>query len=151
MRFNNDKIFETNYIVVLRDIRHYLNSTAFKGERCDTTLYGIAVWEKLIEYLSEVKNIDIRFTKIFMEHHKLMNMRLEYFAKEGMINPDLYEQYSQNFNIANQVYLLSIKYNLSPKSYIKDNCIKSITKIIEMDKKILPMVIVQIEDKISVK
>lgn len=149
MNFNEDKVYETNYTVVLRDMRHYLNSTAFKGEKCDTTLYGISVWKKLIEYLTETENIDIRFTKTFMEHHKLMNMRLEYFAKEGMINSDLCQQYSQTFNTANQVYLLSIKYNLSPKCYIKDNCIKAITTVIEMDKKIIPMVITQIEDKIK--
>lgn len=151
MHFNENIVYKTNYSFVIRELNHYLNCTATKEEKCDSTLYGLSVWEKLIEYLTNAEKIDIRFTKIFMEHHKLMNMRLEYFVKEGMIDHNLYQQYNQAFKISNQVYLLSIKYNLAPKPAIKDNCAKEITKVIEINKKILPMVITQIENKINVK
>ena len=151
IHFNKDTVYETNYSTVLADLNHYLNSSSVKAEKSDTTFYGLSAWQKLIEYLSNVEYIDIRFTKIFMEHHKLMKMRLEYFAKEGMIDPDLCQQYSPAFNTANQVYLLSIKYDLAPKPYIKENCIKAISNVIEIDKTILPTVIAQIEEKTNVK
>jgi len=150
MRFNEEKTYETNYSVVLRDLNHYLKSTAFRGESCNTTFYGLSAWEKLMDYLSATKYIDIRSTKIFMEHHKLMNMRLEYFAQEGIIESNLSQQYSQTLKDATQTYLLSMKYNLSQKPNTKENCINAIRSVIDFDKTILPRVIAQIEQKTNI-
>lgn len=148
--FNEDKIYKTSYSVVLRDLNHYLNSTAYKGENNDTTFYGISVWEKLIDYLTAADYIDIRFTKVFMEYHKLMNMRFEYFAKEGVISQTLCHQYDQALKYATQSYLLSMKYNLSRRPNTKEDCITAVRSVIDMDKAIFPLIIAQIEEKTSV-
>ena len=149
MMFNEEKPYETNYSVVVRDLKHYLSSTAYKGETTPSTLYGLAVWYKLSEYISTAEKIDLRFTKIFMEHHKLMYMRLDYFSKEGIIPNNLSEQYLQAKSYADQVYLLSMKYNLTQRQREKNSCIQLIEKSIELDRTILPDVIDQIEKNIN--
>lgn len=145
MRFNAEKTYETNYSVVIRDLKHYLSSTAFKGDCSSTKLYGLSVWYKLLEFIAATERIDLRFTKIFMEHHKLMHMRLDYLSKQGIIQDHLSEQYVQAKDQANQAYLLSMKYNLTQRQNAKNSCIALIENVIELDKVILPDVIFQIE------
>ena len=149
MHFNKEKTFKTNYSVVVRDLKHYLESTAFKAEKDEGRTFGLSAWEKLVEDVSAAEQIDIRFTKIFMEHHKLMNMRLEYFAEQKIIDSELYQQYGQVKTTSNQAYMLSLKYNLTNNLISKNHCVELIRSIIETDKAILPRVVSQIENGIN--
>lgn len=146
VRFTGKDIFyKTNYRVVTRDLKHYLNSTAFKSNIEDEKIYGLSAWHKLSEYLANTDKIDLRFTKIFMEHHKLMHMRIDCLSKQGIIQDKLGEQYVQAKEQANQAYLLSMKYNLTQRQSTKNSCLALVENAIELDKVILPDVISQIE------
>lgn len=145
IRLNPSAKFVTNYSVVARDLTYYLNSTAFEPPFNDNTIYGISVWDILINYLKNTEYIDIRFTKIFMEHHKLMNMRLNYFAEQGLLEHNICQQYSAAYVTANKAYLLSIKYNIKPNNTTKNECINLIRSSVETDKNVLPLVISQID------
>lgn len=146
VRFNSHMTeYNLNLSVVLRDLRHYLSSTAFRGDENPEHIYGVSVWEKLYEYISGAERIDLRFAKIFMEHHKLMHMRFAYFAKQNIISSSLFEQYSSAKSDSDKLYLLSMKYNLTKKESIKSSCLDLMQNVVNLDKSLLPSVISQIE------
>lgn len=150
MRFNsNITNYDVNLPVVLRDMRHYLSSTAFRSDEQSEQIYGLSAWEKLYEYISGTERIDLRFTKTFMEHHKLMHMRLEYFSKQNIISPSLCEKYITAKSDSNKFYLLSIKYNVTKKESIKSSCLDLIRNVIDLDRNLLPSVISQIEENMN--
>lgn len=152
LQFNKEKeSYTTNFSVVVRDLKHYLNSTAFGAEKNDEKIYGISTWNKLCEYISSTEEIDLRFTKIFMEYHKLMHMRLEYFSKQNIISPSLFEKYITAKSDSNKIYLSSMKYNLTKKESIKSSCLDLIRNVVDLDRNLLPSVISQIEENITIQ
>ena len=148
MRFDPSMTaYDLNLSVVLRDLRHYLSSTAFRANKDANRIYGLSAWEKLCEHISYAEKIDLRATKIFMEHHKLMHMRLEYLSKQNIISPSLFEKYITAKSDSDKVYLLSMKYDLTQKESIKSSCLDLIRNVVDLDKSLLPSVISQIEEK----
>ena len=150
LRFNQKKpSYNPNYSVIIRDINHYLNSTAYNSNKEVEEIYGLSAWDKLSEYISQTDKIDIRFTKIFMEHHKLMNLRLKYFAEQGIIDTQTFKSYLPVKECSEIVYLSSIKYNITRRENIKNDIVLRIRKVIESDKEILPKVVQQIEKNVA--
>lgn len=140
------KEFKTNFYVLQRDLNHYVNSTAFNGVNSTEIAYGLKAWYKLIDYIDCTETIGLRFVRLFMEHRRLMYLRLEYLSKQGYIDNLLIEQYIESTKHAEKCYWFSIKYNLTKKEQHKDKCIRLIREAINIDKFVLPLVINQLKN-----
>lgn len=146
IKWNQDRSYETSFPVVLRDLRHYLNSTAYRPPSSPEASYGLSAWRKLIEDIKSSDYIDVRFTKLFAEHRNLMLRRLQYFGKQGVIDGSIGEAYSPSKEAADKAHLLSLKYNMTQNGNYKAASAKCIAEAVEADGKILPAAIAEIQD-----
>lgn len=149
LRFNENKKFATDYKCVLRDLKHYLSSTAHMGINDGKTVYGLDAWRYFIKYVKSSEELDSRFSRIFMEHRNLMAERLLYFYESEIIDGYLSQEYLEAKCIAEKVHLLFIKYNKIKDERIRESCVDLLNKALNIDEKILPHVISQIKNTIE--
>ncbi len=143
MRFNKDFKFHINLQEIYNNIYNYLNSISKESTPSQSaeTLFGVSAWRRLVLYIKNANIIDIRFTKIFKEHHNLMYNRLKYLYELGIIDHTLCENYIQAVKCSEIAYLLSLKYNLSRGISEKERCLSYISQVINQDCEILPSVL----------
>ncbi|WP_407384150.1 hypothetical protein [Ruminococcus sp.] len=104
------------------------------------TVYGLATYDKVIEYLNYLvdgddsfnegaliggnAHIDNRIFRIIMEHKNLMLKRIEYLSKKMDNLEDIIEEYKKIRKIAEANHYLAVKYQLTAEK-------KTLYKIIE--------------------
>lgn len=98
-------------------IKNYLASYEDKnGASHHDDVFGISACEKLVEYIacSEGNLLQVRYTRIYMEHKAMMHKRLDTMYREALIHDaELVQVYFRDvYRMANLVFALSVKYNL---------------------------------------
>lgn len=143
MRLNGDFQFQINLSEIFNSISDYLSSTSrAKNEQKEgKIIFGITAWERLISYLKTVDKIDIRFVKIFKEHHDLMCLRLEYLCQNGIIDKHFFEDYKIVTQLSETAYYLALKYNQKQSLHIRNQCASYASKIVAIDYSVLNGVI----------
>ncbi len=75
---------------ILHNIGNYLNSKHESGIYRDSqnTYYGISAWDIYAKYVIDANTeaLDLRFSRVFMEHKMLMLNRIQICIEEGCIN-----------------------------------------------------------------
>ncbi len=123
--------FKTSYkakfdkSLIMKQIKKYYQHCEHKITGSHN-VFGIDAWIKLAQHISDnYDNIDIRYVRIFMEHHYVMLNRIITF--QNIYEKDCTQLIKDYQNICKQteiIYFLSIKYRITKKNEI-------LTKILE--------------------
>lgn len=115
-QINKKYASQINIDLIKSKLHSYLRSPVDDQGR----IYGITAWDKLSDYILSNENVDLRFSRAFMEHRNVMSKRISKLNELSYINnKSLVTEYYTN------IYLKSkIVHNLFIKYYIKkDSCI----------------------------
>ena len=140
--------FDIKYIV--QQLENYINSVVPPDSTVSNDIYGIRVWDWLADYINKNANpfLDLRYTRLFMEHKDLMFARLCVLRNEGHLNNTILEMYYQEIvKPARLVHYLCLKYNLSHDSDINTRAYKIIKDINKSEHAVLNETIEQIKQK----
>jgi hypothetical protein len=139
---------DINYII--QDLSEYLSSSNTREDN-KKKLYGLNCWRHFIENTKKdiQKNscIDIRHTRLFMEHKNLMLKRIEYLKQVGFIKNNL--SYKDIQDEASKAYLLSLKYNMTQNNSIAEKIINLYNDILIDEEKILKEVLIEINSNLN--
>lgn len=144
--YNADAIFVCKIERILSDLQDYLYSTASFQKAPKNKVWGISAIETLVDYFFETartySQVDFRYTRGLMEHKFFMHMRTEYFYQQGFLKDEiLVEQAKQNYQLAEKVHLLALKYNMTQKETILVRIREIIQEILETERSYLPKVL----------
>lgn len=127
--------YKLNVNAIRAALRDYLDSCS-TSESCNSfampltdTIYGLAVYDKINEYLCFLeehenifkgnKNIDNKVFRIIMEHKTLMLDRIDYLRRQGFALDDLFIRYVHVKEKAKIAHMLAVKYEVFPqKEYL---------------------------------
>lgn len=116
-RINTDFEVRFDSEFVMQQMKEYINSEHYSNIGDNDHLYGICVWDMLAEYIFENKLLflDLRYTRLFMEHKNLMFSRLKILLEKGLMdNINILKKYDLEIvKQAELVHYLCLKYNLS--------------------------------------
>ena len=116
-RINTD--FEVKFDIefVVQQMKDYVNSKRSSIVSNNDEIYGISVWDMLAKYIFENEKpfLDLRYTRLFMEHKNLMLSRLNVLFEKGFLNnKNVLKEYGVEIvEQAELVHRLCLKYNLS--------------------------------------
>lgn len=100
-------------------------------------LYGMNFYNYILDVFINEKIIDIRPFHILYDHKKIMNIRLEYLKKLGIIDKDKIDNiFNLNNLLIEQSLLLRnmvLKYNINHNKSIKDEIYKKCLSVKESD------------------
>lgn len=116
--------YDINSSKILNDTKEYLLKDNYgeKYRRSEYYVYGIDCYDELEKFVCQynIKNIDFRGFYSFLQHKKLMLLRMEYLN----VNYNLSEQiseYRKLVNIFNIVISLILRYNTKSENRVKDH------------------------------
>lgn len=116
---------------VKNKLRCYLESSLDENGN----VYGVEVWERLAQYVINNDEIDIRYGRVYMEHHGVMLNRMKTFIKLGYnINDEIENKYFQIYSMTQRVHNMFLKYNLSPNKELQFR-ISDIIKRVTLDER----------------
>ena len=122
-RINTDFEVKFDIELVAQHMKDYINSRCSTRDNNDY-LYGISAWDMLAKYIqkNEKPFLDLRYTRVFMEHKSLMFSRLNVLLDKGYLhNKDMLEQYCVEIvEQARLIHHMCLKYNLSHNTDIVD-------------------------------
>lgn len=134
----NDYTAKLDVPSIKAKIEKYVNATDDNGGK---DLYGIGVWSKLASSIRDKNGseIDIRFTRCFMEHKALMSHRLHCLADKGILtNKEVAQRYDKSvLPTAEKVHLLSLKYNMKKQEEIRKKIADNVAQIINAEQALL--------------
>ena len=133
-KINSGYAAELNIEDVVSRIRHYVNSTHIRTS--DNLVYGIDAWNMLARYIVENQKpfLDLRYTRLFMEHKYLMLSRLKVLQRKVQSFSDgLINAYKEGiFDSAKQLHYMCLKFNISHDSSIIDKS-KKLVEVINQE------------------
>jgi len=145
--FNKD-----NFLSLLNDYLHSINTANkiitedpnYALYKSHKNIFGISVYEKIIQYLSSVINlqinIDYRPLHTLYEHKSIMYKRLQFiFSQYNIIDRNNYIKQCMDLEIeCNTLRLLCIKYNINKKPKIINTMIEKLVKQKEIENNLFP-------------
>ena len=141
LRYNENAEFVFDIKKVRSGILNYLNcendAVGIKYE-----YVGMEAIEKLGLYMLDCTEnnlmIDHRYTRGMMEHKFFMQMRIKYLLDNDYIdNQNLLVKAQEIYKYSENIHMLGIKYNLSPKSSIGRGIFDTILIMLEKEQKYL--------------
>ena len=125
----------------------YLNARNSKDPLPDL-VYGIKVWDVLADYVASRRdnNIDLRYTRVSMEHRLIMLKRINTLAELGFITRrDISETYREDvFLPAQRIFNMSMKYNVTHNSDLLSRVADSILSLNRRERVIIEDLVDQI-------
>ena len=138
-----DFSFDLDYII--KDLSEYSTNTREENKK---KLYGLNCWKKFIENMNnDIENkekIDIRHTRLFMEHKKLMLKRFEYMSKEGYICSSF--KYREIYEEAKLAYALSLKYKMTKRESVAKRIVQMYHNILIKEENVLCEILKEIRE-----
>ena len=143
VKINPDYRFDFNLCDVYIGIRDYLHSTD-SYENDMEKKYGIECEKKYAEYILNFNDtsgeVDIRFSRLFMELKNIMVRRLKYLVDIGIVSSDLLYRYEAISKNQETVHMLCIKYNITHDSILLSKIANIIKDIINMEQDVLSQI-----------
>lgn len=159
-KYNSKYDYKFNIKLLKKLMSDYLNSTnsfeeykRYDNPQADT-VYGLEVYNKIVEYLHYLKageqpftqyGIDNRIFRLIKEHKLIMLERLHYINDYIIYIEDLIEKYKDVLDITNKCHILAIKYRLLPKERILDKLLNYIVIVKQADEDILSELLHKLE------
>lgn len=146
-KFNPDARIVFNMMRVYRGLNDYLKSKSYerwiwkKGR-----VFGLAAVEQLKKLFERTYNqeqyIDIRYTRLLVEHKFLMAERMKYLYTEKYIETDFAVKASRNvYENAKRVHLLGIKANMTENEKNVERLLTIIQEMIDEEKAYLSVIV----------
>lgn len=119
-------------------------------------VYGIDVFDKILEHLSIVKEIeatqtkrgepilDPRIFRFLKEHKKIMMMRMEYINEHITDVKELIMEYKEAERIAEKSHNVAIKYMISPNTNLLDMLYVYVEQLKKIDQIVLAKLVVKL-------
>jgi len=133
--------------LLLTQLDDYLSSknTTFSTQCNPNRVYGICVYDAIIAMFKASEEINLRTTKLLLEHKQCMLQKIEYIILKNIIHPQSYtSEYKKIVRAFDKVHLLAIKYNLTKSKSIKEALYAEIKHSIEKEEKILGKVLIDL-------
>ena len=117
-RYNFEFEYKFDLKRVLIGFENYINSNCTKETSIEGYVYGINSLRLLKQNFEEIlrskdENIDIRYTRNFVEHQYLMLMRLKYISQKIICDlNDIANEYEKIYSKALLIHNNAIKYNI---------------------------------------
>lgn len=144
---NNEYKTHVDINLVRTQLNNYLNAKNNKDPLPDL-VYGIKVWDVLADYVASRRNniIDLRYTRVSMEHRLIMLKRINTLAQLGFITRrDIGETYQRDVLLpARRIFNMSIKYNITHNSDLLFRVTDSILALNKRERIILEDLVDQI-------
>lgn len=161
-QYNNTYKYHFNLELVKHLLTEYLSGqnsyetlNRFDEPRYDR-VYGIDVFDKVLEHLTIVKEnslsvnkskeiyLDNRIFRLIMEHKKIMMMRMKYINEHFMDISDLLSSYKQVEEIAGKNHGISIKFRNNENVVLLDKLKENIKLIVTLDREVLQALVEKI-------
>jgi len=140
-----DYDFQFDANLLLRQLCDYVDAQniAFATQCSPNRVYGMAVYDAIINSFKSSEKIDLRATKLLLEHKQCMLQRIEYLVSSRIISTkdDLLD-YEKIVQVFNKIHLLAIKYHLTQSQAVKELIYKEIEQAIAVEKEILQKLII---------
>ena len=113
-----------------RELSQYISSGRLK--------FGQNAWKELVLYLREARDehrqVDMRYTRSFMEHKQLMKIRVEKLYEKGFISDDaMVRAASECYSQAQSAMSLAMKYNITGSLNVLMRAAQKITDVNERE------------------
>lgn len=117
-QFNYEYVPKINIVTIKEKLYCYLSSKKdYISFRADASCYGVAVWDELVEYISNIgeKNLDYRYSRVYMEHKGIMVKRFKKLYEYGYLQEDrFYKEYFNDICLpAQAIHHMFIKFNMT--------------------------------------
>ena len=137
-KFHEEGNFKLNKSNLIMELSDYINSTNSLSIHYNY-IFGLdAVRElkKFVAATAKKQGIDYRFLKLFNELKALMQLRIDYLCCGEYSY--LSQEYRRVSEAANQMYLLSIKYNLTRSQQELEHILENFDIVLKGEETILP-------------
>jgi hypothetical protein len=159
VKYNDAFEVKSNFKKIYNGIFDYLNGShkddgIILDKRLHHPQYGLSCYNSFIDNLATQHNfrkgIDPLSYKIFLEHHMLMQIRIDYLVECGAIkNTNLSEEHKTICDWSKKVYVQCQKYNQVYSPELIKSIILLIQSIITTEKLILNCILIELKDCIS--
>lgn len=141
-RLNCDFEFTFNLKQVYISLLDFINSEDRGYKATRGVKYGFECEGEFVNYIRAQKGIDldVRFSRFFMEFKELMIRRLEYLTIERIVSPEILSEYNVICEQQRIIHMLFIKYNLTHNESIIDRLVEKMNSIIDAEKNIVPRI-----------
>lgn len=145
---NPNYTYEAKIENIYYGLYDYMHSIYSAGSYEPNVVYGIdtlAEFSKYVLHMAENNNnLDLRYSKFFMEFKQFMLERLDFLNNSGYISYG-YEEYSEIFQVFQSVHMLFIKYNITCDSTIPLRISKMVEDATCKERKILSRVLSELK------
>ena len=146
-KYNNENEYKLELPDIIQDLEDYCYSTNSKDGWKKYYVFGLTAMKMLCELFTDNKELDLRYTRAYLEHKYLMLTRLEYINK----NTDCYlaqylDEYENVYNKSKVIHNLCIKYHITGSNTIIDSIAKLMNEILSYESLTLPNIISQLKD-----
>lgn len=146
-KVNKNYIPQINIKVIKEKLENYLFSRVDARNSKLKRIYGIEAWDCLAEYVSTHESLDLRFSRVFMEHRGIMCKRIHKLWECSYIsNGNIEERYYNKIYLRAQgIHNMFIKYNLTRREDLLTQISKLILEINAQEREILKDLVNQIQ------
>ena len=102
-------------------------------------IYGIDAWEMFADYVKNCRGgLDVRFGRLYMEHHLIMFKRFQTLEKFDYIkNKQLIKRYEQIYLKTQAVHFLFLKYNITKDKSLLEKISKTILTLVPIERNLI--------------
>lgn len=146
---NSNYIAQIDIETIKSKLNDYLHSKSNKNESTSGEIFGLSVWDKLSEYVSTVdEELDVRYSRAYMEHHNLMLKRIQTLLKYKYIkNNSLEKEYQDIFSNTRKVQNMFIKYNISKNRDLLSRISDTLRMVTCAERRVIKLLIDDIDTK----
>lgn len=161
-QYNDDDNYRFNVKLVKNSLIEYLcGVNSFETlnrfyEQDPGVVYGINVFDKILEHISIVKEneasqikrkeaiLDNRIFRFLKEHKKIMMMRMEYIHGHITDVKELLMEYKEAEGLAEKSHNLAVRYSVSPNTNLLDVLYDCMERLKEIDQTVLAKLIIKL-------
>ncbi|MFC4304106.1 hypothetical protein [Cohnella boryungensis] len=149
--FQYERYLSFDTIAVADALSRYVNGVKPATRMCMENSYGLEVYERLQEYLTELKEgrevADIRLLHVLHEHKKLMRVRIRYMLEHGYLED---EQWLSRYSAVEKEHEVCVgvmlKYSLTGDGKLLDRIQTGLREIVPLEKELLQGIIRQLRE-----
>ena len=146
-KYNKNNNYSLNLNNVIKDLEEYALSIYSGDGWKNSYLFGLNAMKALSECFKQTENVDIRYTRAYMEHKYLMLQRLEYIEKtKGCNISKCIKTYKEIYKSTIIIHNLSIKYNITQNKKLLDSILSYMCEIWEYENKNINDIIIKFKN-----
>ncbi|MFC5469145.1 hypothetical protein ACFPPD_10470 [Cohnella suwonensis] len=150
--FQYERYLVFDSVSVVHSLNRYIHSMKPASYMCLENTYGIAVYERVHEYLLALKQerevIDIRLLHILYEHKKMMRRRIRYMLQHGYLADENLEASYANVEKEHEICVgLMLKFMITGDDKLLDRISGALMEAAVIEKELLGRVIATVSHR----